>query len=73
MSQPIVILGVELTKERFPNLYRIAETNPEGLAAQLKYFAEGKNDPDSIGSAAVVLELDLEHERLSSQYVRDDE
>lgn len=73
MSKPIVILGVEFTKERFPNLYKRAERNPEGLAEQLKYFAEGKNDPESIESAAVILEHDLEHERLSSQYVREDE
>lgn len=69
MSQPIVVLGVELTKERFPNLYRIAETNPEGLAAQLTALLDG-TEP---GITAVTLEHDLEHERLCSQHVRDDE
>ena len=59
-KKSILVLGVEFTEERFPNLYRIAETNPEGLAAHLKALLDGTD----VGITAVILEHDLEHERL---------
>ncbi len=56
-------MGIVISIERFPNLYRKAEKDPKGLAEQIRYFAEGKNDPDSIESSAIILEHDLQHER----------
>ena len=56
---PIVILGVRITIERFPNLYEMATRSPEGLAAHLKALLDGADAE----SAAIMLEHDLEHER----------
>lgn len=57
----ITILGIEISEERFPNLYPVAENNPEGLAEQLKSWAETGNT--DVISAALILEHDLEHEK----------
>lgn len=61
MKKPIQILGIEITEEKFPNLYLVAENNPAGLAEQLKSWAETGNT-DTL-SAAIILENDLEHEK----------
>lgn len=60
MKKPIQILGIEITEEKFPNLYFVAENNPLGLAEQLKSWA--KTGSTDILSAAIILEHDLEHE-----------
>lgn len=61
-KNPIIVLGIELTKEHFPHLYRIAEKNPEGLAEQLQGWAKASGNED-LRSVAITLEHDLEHER----------
>lgn len=57
----ITILGIEIGEKKFSNLYPIAKKNPEGLAEQLKSWAETGNT--DILSAAIILEHDLEHEK----------
>ncbi len=57
---PINILGMDIKKERFPNLHKIAEKDPGGLAARLKALIDGADAEN----AAIMLEHDLEHERL---------
>ena len=54
---PILILGIEVTQERYPKLYRIAQTNPEGLAKTLEALSEGTD----VESGAINLESDLAH------------
>jgi hypothetical protein len=62
-NKPITILGIPITMERFPNLYRMAERNPEGLENWLSELVKTSGS-DSVESAAIILEHDLEHERL---------
>lgn len=61
-KKSISILGVEITQEHFPNLYRIAEHNPDGLSEQLQGWA-AKSGSTDLQSVATTLEHDLEHER----------
>ena len=62
MKKPtITVLGIELTEEHFPHLYRIAQKNPEGLAEQLQGWAKTSGSTD-LRSVAVNLEHDLQHE-----------
>lgn len=61
-QRPIIVLGVEITRKHRPNLYRIAERNPEGLAEQLQGWAKIAVNSD-LASVAATLEHDLEHER----------
>lgn len=63
-EKSITILGVEFTPQRFPNLYQIAERNPEGLAEQLQGWAKMAVNSD-MASVAATFEHDLEHERRS--------
>ena len=60
-NDQIFVLGIEFTKTRFPNLYRKAQRNPEGLAEYLKALA--KQGGGNLQSVAITLEHDLEHER----------
>jgi uncharacterized Fe-S cluster-containing radical SAM superfamily protein len=61
MGEPITIAGLELTEERFPHLYRIAQTNPEGLEAQLRALDRLSGGKSHLWSAAINLEMDLAH------------
>ena len=54
---PIKILDEEIDPERFPVLYKWAQTNPEGLASQLKSISE--KNKESVGMSMVNLESDL--------------
>lgn len=65
-DESFLILGIEITEEHFPRLYRIAEKNPEGLAEQLQGWAKASGSTD-LRSVAVNLEHDLEHERRGSK------
>lgn len=60
-SNAINILGVEITQETFPNLYRIAETNPEGLAKQLR-ASRDVGSTEALQSTAARVENDLAHD-----------
>lgn len=60
-TETVIIAGVELTKEHFPNLYRIAQTNPEGLEMQLRAIDVASGGESNLTSAAVNLENDLAH------------
>lgn len=60
-TETIIIAGVELTKEHFPNLYRIAQTNPEGLASQLRILDTESGGESNLMSVAIYLENDLAH------------
>ena len=64
-DSPIQILGFEITKDKFPHLYPIAENNPEGLASQRRAWAHTHGDNDFQG-AAILLEYDLQHEFLTA-------
>lgn len=64
MNEPIVILGVEITEERYPNLYRIGEHNPKGLELQIAGLIMETQNND-VESVARIYEEDLEHERRS--------
>ncbi len=57
VMEPITLMGVTLTQERFPNLLRRAQKNPEGLEAEIKALMEGTDAE----SAMVNLESDLAH------------
>lgn len=59
-KQPIKILGEEINPKYYPNLYRMAKTNPEGLAEQLQSIANAWHE-GSIVSAMQALESDLAH------------
>lgn len=63
MAHIITVLGVEITGECFPNLYLIAENNPDGLAEQLVALTKATGN-DDFQSVATTYEHDLEHERL---------
>ena len=60
----ITIAGIEITKDSYPNLYLIAKRDPEGLKTWLESLKE-RTGSDSIEMTATMLEMDLEHERLS--------
>ena len=62
--QPITVAGVDISNERYPNLYLIAKRDPEGLKTWLEDLKE-RTGSDSIEMTATMLEMDLEHERLS--------
>jgi len=61
-KKKIEILGIEINRSMYPNLYRIAERNPEGLAMQLQEWAQKSGNTDLV-SVAATLEHDLEHEK----------
>lgn len=58
----IIIAGVEFDEERFPHLYRFAQTNPEGLEQTLEdiVVASGGSN-DDYQSVAINMENDLAH------------
>lgn len=57
-----MVAGIELDVEKFPHLYRIAQTNPEGLEQTLKSLAKASGGKaDDYQSVAVNLESDLAH------------
>jgi len=56
-----IVLGVEFIKEKFPNLYKIAVRNPDGLKVQLLEWA-ATSGSTNLQSVAIALEHDLEHE-----------
>lgn len=58
----IHVLGIEITRERFPNLYRIGEHNPKGLELQISGLIMETQNSD-VESVARIYEEDLEHER----------
>jgi|GEM_PF-2626001 len=62
-EREITVLGVDMTGERFPNLYPMAENNPDRLAKQLASLAKATGN-DDFQSVAATYEHDLEHERL---------
>lgn len=58
----ITILGVDLTQENFPNLYRWAKVNPEGLEETLRSLAKASGgSQDNLTMDAINLENDLAH------------
>lgn len=61
MKKVLTIAGVKLTPEAYPNLYRIAETNPDGLAKQLRASRDVGNTED-LQSTAARVENDLAHD-----------
>ncbi len=63
--ESIIILGIEITRERFPNLYPMAETDPERFAEQLIALAKATGS-DDLPSTAVILEHDLAHEKATT-------
>ena len=67
----IVLLGVEITQERLPHLYRIAETSPQNVEAMLREGADGSNEKGDLEASATRWEHDFEHERLSAGYTSD--
>lgn len=62
--KPLFALGVEITRERFPNLYSIGQNNPRGLELQIAGLIIETRNGDA-ESVARIYEHDLEHERLS--------
>ncbi len=62
--QSITVAGVDISKERYPNLYLIAKRDPEALKTWLEELKE-RTGSESIEMTATMLEMDLEHERLS--------
>ena len=59
-KKEFVVLGVSLSQEHFPVLYRWAESNPETLNERLQDLAN-KVYEGNVSSAAQALESDLEH------------
>lgn len=59
-SKPIEVLGKQINPKYYPNLYRMAKRNPEGLAEQLQSIADAWHE-GSIASAMQALESDLAH------------
>ena len=70
-KKTIILLGVEITQEAFPNLYRIAETSPYRVEAMLREGADGSNEKEELQASAARWEHDFEHERLSAGYTSD--
>lgn len=60
--KPIIVAGVEFTPEKFPNLYKFAAHNPEGLKAQLRSINKASGgDGTNLATDAINLEMDLQH------------
>jgi hypothetical protein len=55
----ITIEGLKIDPQTEPNLWRIAEKNPEGLKNQLKSLAKASGA--TLEMAAINLENDLQH------------
>ncbi len=62
----IILLGIDLTEAEFPNLYSIATKNRAYVAGWLLSLME-RTGSDDIGSTAISLESDLEHDRLAAK------
>lgn len=62
-KEKIIVAGIELTEESFPNLYRFAEVNPDGLENTLRSLAKASGGKqDDLMSCAINFENDLSHE-----------
>jgi hypothetical protein len=68
-KKAITILGEDLTQEDFPNLYQQAEANPDQVEATIKSMVQKQynNNPKAVGSAMIMLEMDLQHERAANK------
>lgn len=64
--ESVTISGVEITKELHPNLYSMAERDPEGLKRWLEDLKE-RTGSVSLEMTAIMLEMDIEHEKLSTE------
>jgi len=58
MSEPISILGEEITQERFPALYRWAKVNKEGLERVVKKTSEFNKEP--VGTTLAIMESEYQ-------------
>ena len=56
--EAITILGEKLTSDKFPKLYKWAQTHPETLESNIKGMME-KQGFTNPGSAMIILESDL--------------
>lgn len=58
----IIIAGVKINNEHFPKLYKMAQTNPEGLEKVLRSLAKASGGAqDNLTMDAINLESDLTH------------
>lgn len=62
---PINVAGIEISEGSHPNLHLIAKRDPEGLKRWLEDLKE-RSGSINLEMTATVLEMDLEHERLSN-------
>lgn len=59
-NKPIKVLGKEIRPENFPTLYKMAQTNLQGLEEQVQSVADAWHE-GSVVSALQALESDLAH------------